>query len=70
MEKLTVSRKSSSLAFDEVKEESHDPLDCGVNLEPTLNLLVKSTFRNSILATHATENEVVVPVGGRITVSF
>jgi hypothetical protein len=68
VEKLIVSHKSCSLAFDEVKEESQSHY--GLALEPKLNLLVKSKDRNSVSPTHIIKHEDIVSIVGRITVSF
>lgn len=59
-----MSHRVSSLAFDEVKE-SQDQID----LEPKLNLIIKSSMRNSLEITASTKDEVVM-IEGRITVSF
>lgn len=63
-----MSPKSSSLAFDDVKE-SQDNLDVGMVVQPKLNLHVKSALRNSIL-NGLSQLETVATVEGRITVSF
>jgi len=65
-----VSRKHSSLAYDELKQESHAQ-SVEMVFEPQLNLLVNTRFVSSSLTSGLTAfEEEVVKIGGRITVSF
>jgi hypothetical protein len=62
VETTNVSPKLSSLAFDEVQEQTHQN---EVVFEPELNLLVKG--RNGMFMSSSSE---IVRIGGRVTVSF
>lgn len=63
-----MSRKHSSLAYDELKEQNHA---VEMVFEPHLNLLVNTRFVSSSLTSGlAAFEEEVVKIGGRITVSF
>lgn len=65
-----MSRKYSSLAFDETLKEFDAKQHHHANFEPELKVLVNVHYSQSPASAAASANHDVVNVSGRITVSF